>query len=619
MSRICRALLTACVMLALGGCSSLPWSKKKDEAAPAAQQPQKLREMYHLKVVAPSDQEDLLSEYLDLARFRRAPESEAITPAELDRLIAGAPAQARSLVETQGYFNSQASARRDGVAKDGLPQVVVTLEPGPRTIVREVELEAKGHLKEAAQANDPLARATIAEMRSQWKLKPGEPFTQSAWDGAKGDALTVLRIDGYPTANWETTSARIDADRNSASLYGLADSGPLFHFGEIRVEGLQNYRESDVINLATFRPGQRYSEKALLDTQDRLLRSGLFEGAVVAIEPDAAFAAAAPVTARVREQPLQQVTLGVGYADQTGERITVEHTHRRVFGRTFFGHQWTSKNKIELGRVNQSWQGDLSSHPLPGGWRNLIGGSLSKEEAAGTITEAAKLRIGRAVETERIDRLIYLEMQQASAETAGTTLRSRALSGNYHWIWRDLDDVLLPTKGWAANIESAVGYAWADALENGSFGRLKGRLTGFRPIGSTWFGSARLELAQVFAGDRVGVPDTLLFRAGGDDSVRGYAYRSLGPLLNGAVSSGRVLMTASGEVARPVSRKLPQVWWALFVDAGHAADKWGQLRPVFGYGTGVRYRSPVGPLRLDLAYAEELRKFRFHLSVGVAF
>lgn len=219
----------------------------------------------------------------------------------------------------------------------------------------------------------------------------------------------------------------------------------------------------------------------------------------------------------------------------------------------------------------------------------------------------------------RIDRLVYVELQQANTETSGVTERSSALSGNYNWIYRDLDDVLLPTKGWAATVESAVGYAWADVLENGSFGRLKARVTGFRPLGSTWFGSARLELGQVFSGDQVGVPDTLLFRAGGDDSVRGYSYRSLGPLSSGTVTSGRVLMTASGEVARPVSSKLPQVWWALFVDAGQAADKWGQLRPVYGVGTGVRYRSPVGPLRLDLAYAEELRKFRFHFSVGVAF
>lgn len=123
----------------------------------------------------------------------------------------------------------------------------------------------------------------------------------------------------------------------------------------------------------------------------------------------------------------------------------------------------------------------------------------------------------------------------------------------------------------------------------------------------------------MFARDAVGVPDTLLFRAGGDDSVRGYGYRTLGPLVDGAVASGRTMFTGSAEIARPVSSKLPAVWWAVFVDAGNAAQRWTDLKPVYGYGVGLRWRSPVGPLRVDLAYGEEAKAFRMHLSVGIAF
>jgi translocation and assembly module TamA len=123
----------------------------------------------------------------------------------------------------------------------------------------------------------------------------------------------------------------------------------------------------------------------------------------------------------------------------------------------------------------------------------------------------------------------------------------------------------------------------------------------------------------VFARDAVDVPDTLLFRAGGDESVRGYAYRSLGPVVDGAVVSGRVVATGSAEIARPISPKLPAFWWAAFVDAGNAAATWHTLDPVVGAGLGLRWRSPVGPLRLDLAYGFEVRQPRLHLSVGIAF
>ena len=141
----------------------------------------------------------------------------------------------------------------------------------------------------------------------------------------------------------------------------------------------------------------------------------------------------------------------------------------------------------------------------------------------------------------------------------------------------------------------------------------------YEPFGNGWYGTARAEAGEVFAHSAIDIPDTLLFRAGGDDSVRGYGYRTLGPSINNAVASGRVLMTASAEIARPISPRFPAYWWAAFVDAGNAADRWSDLSPVVGYGVGLRWRSPVGPLRVDLAYGQHVHRVRLHLSVGIAF
>jgi translocation and assembly module TamA len=117
----------------------------------------------------------------------------------------------------------------------------------------------------------------------------------------------------------------------------------------------------------------------------------------------------------------------------------------------------------------------------------------------------------------------------------------------------------------------------------------------------------------------VRVPETLRFRAGGDESVRGYSYRSLAPSENGIVVSGKVLFTASVEMARPITDRVPGLMGAVFIDAGRAAQNWNDLRPALGYGFGVRYGSPVGQLKLDLAYGQESRQVRLHLSVGVPF
>jgi translocation and assembly module TamA len=179
--------------------------------------------------------------------------------------------------------------------------------------------------------------------------------------------------------------------------------------------------------------------------------------------------------------------------------------------------------------------------------------------------------------------------------------------------------VLLPTRGRVWNGQVGFGQARSDPGRAGAFVRLYGRLHLFHPFADRWYASGRIELGQVFARSGVLVPEALRFRAGGDESVRGYEYRSLAPVVDGVQTSGKVLFTASAEVARPILERLPQLWGAAFIDVGRAADRWGDLNPAVGVGVGVRYRSPVGPAKLDLAWGQEVRRLRLHLSVGVTF
>jgi translocation and assembly module TamA len=139
-------------------------------------------------------------------------------------------------------------------------------------------------------------------------------------------------------------------------------------------------------------------------------------------------------------------------------------------------------------------------------------------------------------------------------------------------------------------------------------------------MGQNWYGQARIEGGEVFARDSVSVPYTLLFRAGGDDSVRGYGYQDLGPVnADGVAVGGKVMATSSVELARPFSLDHPALLGAVFVDAGNSAGNWAQFNAALGYGVGVRWRSPVGPLRIDLAYGEQVKRVRLHFSVGLTF
>jgi len=229
------------------------------------------------------------------------------------------------------------------------------------------------------------------------------------------------------------------------------DSGALYRLGEIRVEGLERYDESTVRRLSTFAAGQPYNEKLLLDYQERIQKLGLFDSATVELDPDPKTSAAAPVRVRVHELTSQQATVGVGISANTGPRVTLEHRHRRPFGMN-----WVATNKFEFGSLIKSWTGELISHPLEGLYRNLLAGNAERLRSGEEIRTSWTARLGRTQDTQRIERTYFAELTHARVDTPAGRTRSEALTANYHWIYRDLDSILLPTDGYTFEQSAAV-------------------------------------------------------------------------------------------------------------------------------------------------------------------
>ncbi len=620
-SRAAAGLVLAGLLLLTGGCALLPGAGKGDAdkaaaaaaAASAAELP--ARPVVKVEVEAPGDLKVLLERHLDLSRLARLTRGDAVTDTELQRLVDVAPTQVRELLQTEGYFNPQLKVQRLPAAGEGQPETVqLQVTPGQRTVIGRVTIEAEGPLGQAAAAGDARARATLAEMRATWPLHEGSPFRNPDWSDAKTSALARLRSVGYAAATWAGTGAEIDRDTHQARLFLVVDSGPLFRSGDIKVNGLARQEEATVRALAGFSAGTPVTEALLLDYQERLQKVGLFESVTVTLDPDPAQAGAAAVVVNLREQPVQVWTVGVGISGNTGARGSLEHVYRRVFG-----YPVSSTNKFELGRVRQAWTGEVSTHPGELSRRWLLGGTIERLVSSTDVVLSQRLRAGRAQETREREQLIFAEVERGVRSTDLSRVSTIAVSGNYHVVLRRLDSVLLPTEGYTLSLQGGLGRSHGSESKSGPFARAYGRLTYYQPLGQSWYGQARIELGQVFLPSGVAAPDSQLWRAGGDDSVRGYSYRSLGPVVDGAVTSGPVLMTGSLELARPFLASMPSLWGALFVDAGRAGTNFGTLHPALGYGVGLRWRSPVGPLRLDVAWGQEVQKLRLHFSVGIAF
>jgi translocation and assembly module TamA len=193
------------------------------------------------------------------------------------------------------------------------------------------------------------------------------------------------------------------------------------------------------------------------------------------------------------------------------------------------------------------------------------------------------------------------------------TERNDALFLNFRKTFSHTDDPLLPRRGVIGSVNLGSSLLGIGTQE---FARATGKLNVLLPLARQIDFAGRAEAGVVLANSRSGIPSTFLFRTGGDQTVRGYSYQSIGVPQGSAIVGGRYLAIASAEA----------VYWfagdwgaAAFVDAGDAFDDRGAFDLAVGYGTGVRWRSPIGPFRADVAYGERSKSLRLHFSVGFSF
>ncbi len=553
-----------------------------------------------VSVDAPEPIKALLTQHLETARAARL--GEQPDAEELARLRRQSEDTARELLATEGYFSPQITSTLSG---GDAAQLNYRIEPGARTTVRNVELSFAGAVQTSAASSGLRGR-----IERNFSLRPGMPFRQADWAAAKINVLRALLAGAYPAARVATSQARIDPAAQTADLTLTLDSGPAFHYGALEIKGIQRYPQTIVHNLRPFKPGQPLRQQDLIDYQAALEASGYFAQASVRIEPDPANAAAVPIQVEVVERPEKSLSLGIGVSTDTGARVQVGWLARDIAER---GLRLKLDGRIESKR--QLGAAELAMPRTSAGYENSLGVQLKREDIEGQDSRATLLAAKRSRTCGLIETTLSLQHQTETQQVGNVAaVDNQALTLNYAWTQRDIGRAFYPRRGHVLSLQAGVA---SDALlSETSFVRLYGRHTQYFRLGDNGRLVLRGELGGVLAKTRDGIPTDILFRAGGDNSVRGYAYQSLGRTLSGGVASVRYLATGSVEYNYFFNRD----WGlALFVDAGDAADSPGNLTPVLGYGFGARYRSPVGPVNLDLAYGEDSDEFRLHFSLGVSF
>ncbi len=580
-------------------------------AGPAFAQAQPPAPAFDLVVRAPDPLRALLEQNLELRRYREVSD---LDDAEVARLIVLGEKDARGLLATQGYFTPQVRIAREPGPRTTL---VVTVEPGERTQVKEARVEFEGDI---ATSTDPDAIAQREAIRSGWSLPPGQPFTGTGWDRAKSVATRQLLARRYPAGRISYSLADIDAATTSARLGLRLDSGAVFHLGAMEVTGTERYDPVLVPRLARLPQGMVYDEERIVQAQLRLAGSGYYDSAFIFVDP-ASDPENATVQVTVREAPLQKVVLGVGFTTDGGPRASVEHTYNKVPGL-----DWRAVTKLQVEKKNPYAQSEWTDIPDPEGWRWSVLGRAERLDDDRLVTYSQRLRVGRFKNEDRIDRNYYVQYENARVSnprdvelTAADTGDGSAVSVNYIWTGRYFDNVQSPTTGHGYGLEVGGGVTLQG--KHDLFQRTVARYLGYYPTGRSRI-QLRGEAGAVFAPAGANIPATQLFRTGGDTTVRGYSYLDIGvPLPGDVVGPGRYMTVGSVEWQRPITHNGQPTTFehTLFVDAGAVANHPSEFRARVGVGTGVRWRSPVGPVEAALAYGVETQRFRIHFTAGFVF
>lgn len=515
----------------------------------------------------------------------------------LKRLYARAVREIELALRPFGYYRPRISSDLQGQGKDWRVSFVV--DAGPPVLIEEADVRLEG-----AVVNDPL----FQEFMRRQPLRVGAIMDHRVYEEVKSGLAKLAAERGYLGGRFVRHEMIIDLERYTARVALHYDSGERLKFGAVFFHQ-DRLDDSLLQGFVPFPPGEPYTMQRLLELQQALNDSDYFS--TVEVRPDYASTqdGNVPVDVNLGLRPRHKYTLGLGYGTDTGAR----------------------------GRVG--WE-------MP--YLNAEGHRIGSDLKVTEISSELSLRYRVPGRNPRLDEYIYSGvLSREHTDTAISAIRRFGWAYNHaRGAWREslslnfheerftvgLDEgrttLLMPGVGWSriwgeerinarqgARLNLSLRGATKTLLSDSDFAQGTLRLKEIVPAGRRARWVAQAALGASWTPDFEALPASVRFFAGGAQSVRGYSYNSLGPKdASGQVSGGKHLLLGSLEYEHGVT---PTWGGAVFYDVGNAMDVFTDPLK-HGAGIGVRWKSPVGPVRLDLAWAlsENGTPWRLHFNIG---
>ncbi len=517
---------------------------------------------------------------------------------QIEDQFSRAEAEIRRSLEALGYYGAEIESSLQ--FEEACWIASFDVEAGDPVILRDVEISISG------AAVDDTAFATLV---ASSELEPGRVLHHGRYTSLKNALLDLSSERGYMEAAYSAARIDIFPAENASDIVLHLDSGPRYSFGMIELQ--QEVLNRDLVErYLEFSSGDPYDRNVLNDLYLDLVASGYFAEVDVDGLAEDRTSKTVPILVRLTPSAPRSATYGVGFSTDTGPRVRAGATNRRINTR---GAQLGVNGQLSpvISEVLVNYRFPFGDPRLE--WVSFDAG-IKHEDTETAVSDSVELGARRVIarrrgwqETQFINALVE------NFEVGTEKSRSRLLTPGVSWLRVIADDALRPTSGYRFGVEVSAA---SDAIgSDTSFFQLI--------VDGKWIHSfsnngrllVRGRFGAIWEDDFVALPPSVRYFTGGDDSIRGYKFESLGPRdADGNVIGGNRLSIASIEYEHPIRER-----WsvAFFADAGNAYRN-GNFKPVSGVGLGFRWRSPLGPIRFDVAFPQDGddQDARLHISLG---
>lgn len=523
--------------------------------------------------------------------------AEVVNDQRVRQLFASAEGEASEALQAYGFYNPEIKTHLESVGDDW--KATIDIVPGPPVILQEIVVEVVGpgqnHREFLSLIENPL-------------LRPGNRLIHADYENTKRELNRIANEFGFVEGSFSRNRLEVDPVKNIANAFINYATGPRYFFGDLQIE--QDVIDEDLLRrYLRFSEGDPYDSKLLLSSTNILFDTGFFS--TIDVVPLRAVAEddSVPIRVTAVAGKKHRWGLGFGYASDTAERISAAWTNRRVNRR---GH-----SLLATVRYSSVTTIGRASYAIPVGDPALERLTLSFatiEDEPGDI-KSNRYELGSTL-TQIFgpwQRIIDLFVIDEDSDFGSSTQQDTFIVPGIGFSRTHSDNKLRPTRGF--RIQSKLSGSHTALGASASFTRIETRARILIPLGSRNSLLLRGESGAILTGSFSNMSASQRFFAGGDNSIRGYSYKSLSPRdQDNQRIGGRYLATGSIEF----TRRLFNNWGAaIFTDGGNAFDS---LDDDFeaSVGLGVRLFSPVGKISVDIAQSvtDSDSSKQLHISIG---